>query len=133
MKLGLVRTPNKQTNKQKRHTHIWGDFKQYTGVLNKITSKLLWYQIVDRIRLFGTIFTDSVLYSVNTKSAMIIFSFFLTKSLLSFNFTRRVSCISHIDLPKLHSLFSIESCAMIFMRGARSRRVLCQNKISISI
>ena len=27
-------------------------------------------------RLLGAIFTDSVLYSVNTKSAMIIFSFF---------------------------------------------------------
>ena len=74
MKLGLSRTPNKQ-----RNTHTYGaDFKQYTGVPNKITSKLLWYQIeiADRIRLLGTIFTDSVLYSVNTKSAMIIFSFF---------------------------------------------------------
>ena len=129
MKLGLSRTPNKQ-----RNTHTYGaDFKQYTRVPNKITSKLLWCQIVDRIRLFPTIFTDSVLYSVNTKSAMIIFSFFRMKSLLSFNFTRRVSCISHIDLPKLHSLFSLESCAMIFMTGPRSRRVLCQNTISILI
>ena len=131
MKLGLVRTPNKQRN---THTHTYGaDFKQYTGVPNKITSKLLWCQIVDRIRLFPTIFTDSVLYSVNTRSAMIIFSFFRMKSLLSFNFTRRVCCISHIELPKLHSLFSLESCAMIFMTGPRSRRVLCQNTISILI
>ena len=133
MKLGLVRTPNKQRNTH-THTHTYGaDFKQYTGVPNKITSKLLWYQIADRIRLLGTIFTDSVLYSVNTRSAMIIFSFFRMKSLLSFNFTRRVCCISHIELPKLHSLFSLESCAMIFMTGPRSRRVLCQNTISILI